>query len=88
MDPQSTREIEGAIKKPFFDVFSVTQDEKYLYPNYKIQIGGVILNTGVHMSRGVTIAGIDFFDKKIWGRNLAVKEEENEVLNILGYYKS
>jgi hypothetical protein len=86
MPQQDTRDERETVKKPFFEVFGRTPNDEYLYPKKKTQIGGVTLDAGYYMSKGVTISGINFFDKEIWGKNLAVREQ-NGIIDILGYYK-
>ena len=56
-----------------------------LEPRQRIRVGGIEFGRGVHFTRGVAFAGIDFLDSQILNHDLEINTD-NDVAVIVGVY--
>ena len=70
------------MKYTFYEVFQKNPDGS-LTPRRTIHINGVTFGYGVTFNKGVAFGGVDFFNFE--GGDIEANEE-NGILNILGFY--
>lgn len=70
-------------KYKFLDIFTENQDGS-LTPKRSIFVNGISFGPGVTFQKGVAFGGIDFHLYKYWD---IAAEEENNTLNIKGFYQ-
>ena len=70
-------------KVNFNSIFKLSEDGS-IEPLKAINIGGIQMNPGVKLHRGVSLGGIDLFDNI--GRDFSV-EDLDDVLTLVGIYE-
>ena len=72
-------------KVNFNSIFKLNEDGS-IEPLKPINIGGIQMNPGVRLHRGVSLGGVDLFDNM--GRDFSVEESDSDgVMTLVGIYE-